>query len=301
MSRTLSEIYAQAKQKRDEYLELTEIKNGSKMSVMDAFTWVTSSCVWAFENILDVFKVDLAADLQNRINGTPAYFANALLKYQSGDELVVNEEGTQFSYANIDETKRVVTKVSYSEVTEAGFYDKTLLLKIATGTPGEYGQIAYDELLKIRAYLGKLLFAGQHAMVVSRKGDILVPKVTVYHDGGVPESEVFENITQVLKEYVANVGFDGAVYTQKIIDAIQRAEHVTDVQIDSDNTDHQGIFVAQYDDDNNIILNEAGGKLQKVGRYFVPNSGYLTESSGAGVEADVPTWASSIVLKLEDK
>lgn len=301
MARTLSEIYAVAKETRNKYLELTEFKNGSKMSVLDAFTWVTSACIWAHENIMDVFKVDLASDLQNRINGTPAYYANALLKYQSGDELEMNAEGTIFSYANIDESKRVVTKVSYSEVTEEGFNDKLLLLKIATGEPGAYQQIDEAELLKIRAYLNNILFAGQHALVVSRKGDVLIPKVTVYYDGAVEESELYQNIEAALNNFIANIAFDGAIYSQKIIDAIQSAEHVMDVQVDAGATDKQGIFIAQYDDDNNLIVDETGESIQKVGRYFVPNSGYVKESTGEGEEADLPTWRQSIILKLEDK
>ena len=68
MARTLTEIYLMAKQRRDERLELTEFHNSSKMSVLDAFTWVSSACIWTFENIMDVFKVDVAQDLQNRIN-----------------------------------------------------------------------------------------------------------------------------------------------------------------------------------------------------------------------------------------
>ena len=300
MARTLSEIYTEAKETRDSHLELTEFKNGSKMSVLDAFTWVASACIWAHENIMDVFKVDLASDLQNRINGTPSYFANALLKYQSGDDLVINDEGTICSYATVDETKRIITKVSYSEVAEENFNDKVLLLKIATGEAGNYSQIESDELLKVRAYLGKLLFAGQHAYVVSRKGDVLVPKLTVYYDGAVEASEVYQNIEDSLNDFIANLSFDGSVYAQKIIDAIQKAEHVTDVQIDSEATDKQGIFVAQYNDDNDIIVDDSGSKLQKVNRYFVPNSGYIKESTRADEESDIPTWAQSIILKLED-
>lgn len=300
MARTLSEIYTVAKETRDTYLELTEFSNGSKMSVLDAFTWVVSACIWAHENVMDVFKVDLASDLQNRINGTPAYYANALLKYQSGDDLVINEEGTICSYATIDTTKRIITKVAYSEVAEENFNDKMLLLKIATGEAGSHSQIDNDELVKIRAYLNKLLFAGQHALVVSRKGDVIVPKITVYYDGAVEESEVYKNIETALGNFITNVSFDGAVYAQKIIDAVQSAEHVVDVQVDSEATDKQGIFVAQYNDDNNIIVDDEGAKLQKVGRYFVPNSGYIRESTGTGDEADIPKWAQSIILKLED-
>jgi hypothetical protein len=270
------------------------------MSILDAFTWVTSSCIWAFENILDVFKVDLAKDLQNRVNGTPAYFANALLKYQSGDDLVVSEDGASFSYATIDESKRIISKVSYSEVVEDGYHDKLAIYKIATGEPGAYARIEEDELLAIRAYLGKILFAGQHAMVVSRNGDVLIPRVTVYHDGAISEDELYTNIENSLNDFIANMSFDGMLYAQKIIDCIQNAEHVTDVEVDRTGTDQQGIFIAMYDDDNNLI--EVGGSVeQRIGRYVIPNSGYIKQSTRSGKEENLQTWREAITLKLEDK
>lgn len=300
MARTLTEIYTVAKQCRDKYLELTEFQNDSKMSILDAFTWVTSSCIWAFENILDVFKVDLAKDLQNRVNGTPAYFANALLKYQSGDDLVVSEDGASFSYATIDESKRIISKVSYSEVVEDGYHDKLAIYKIATGEPGAYARIEEDELLAIRAYLGKILFAGQHAMVVSRNGDVFIPRVTVYHDGAISEDELYTNIENSLNDFIANMSFDGMLYAQKIIDCIQNAEHVTDVEVDRTGTDQQGIFIAMYDDDNNLIEVEDSVE-QRIGRYIIPNSGYIKQSTRSGKEENLQTWREAITLKLEDK
>lgn len=300
MARTLTEIYTVAKQCRDKYLELTEFQNDSKMSILDAFTWVTSSCIWAFENILDVFKVDLAKDLQNRVNGTPAYFANALLKYQSGDDLVISEDGASFSYATIDESKRIISKVSYSEVVEDGYHDKLAIYKIATGEPGAYARIEENELLAIRAYLGKILFAGQYAMVVSRNGDVLIPRVTVYHDGAISEDELYTNIENSLNDFIANMSFDGMLYAQKIIDCIQNAEHVTDVEVDRTGTDQQGIFIAMYDDDNNLIEVEDSVE-QRIGRYVIPNSGYIKQSTRSGKEENLQTWREAITLKLEDK
>ena len=256
--------------------------------------------MWSFENLLDVFKVDLAKDLTNRINGTPAYFANMLIKYQKGDELEVSEDGTRFGYATIDPNKRIVTKAAYSEGREDGFNDNMMILKIATGAPGAYAQIEHDELIKIRAYLNKLLFAGQHATVVSRLGDVLIPRVTVYHDGAVSEDEVYTNIENALKEFIANLDFNGVVYAQKVLDCIQKAEHVTDVFISSKATDLQGIFIVQYNDDNNII-EKSGSVEQRIERYVVPNSGYIKESTGTGKEENLQTWRSAITLKLEDK
>lgn len=301
MARTLTEIYTEASTYKAKYLELTEWKNNSKMSILDAFTWVTSACIWTFENIMDVFKVDLASDLQNRINGTAKYYANALMKYQSGDELEMNEEGTSFSYPTIDETKRIIKKVSYSEHQEEGFYDKKLVLKIATGEPGAYQKISDKELLAIRAYFRQIAFAGTHATIVSRSGDVLIPKVTVYYDGAVAEEEVYQGIEDSLNDFIANVGFDGLVYAQKVIDAIQKAEHVIDVYIDKNSTDLQGIFVAQYDDDNNLIAAEDGSYEHLVERCVVPNSGFLKQSSGADMEEGLKTWRESIILKVEQQ
>lgn len=299
MARSLTEIYLEAKDKRNQYLELTEFQNSSKMSILDAIMWVASACIWTFENILDVYKIDLAKDLQNRINGTAKYYANALMKYQSGDELEMNEDGTAFSYPTIDETKRIIKKVSYSEHQEEGFYDKKLLLKIATGEPGKYEKIGDAELLAIREYFRQIAFAGTQATIVSRLGDILIPKVTVYYDGAVTEDEVYQNIENSLNDYLANLGFDGLVYVQKILDAIQRAEHVVDVYIDKDATDMQGVFVAQYDDDNELIMTEGGGFEQLVDRCFTPNSGFIKQSSGNYPEDGLMTWRQSIIFRIE--
>ena len=300
MTRSLSEIYADAKECRNKYLELTEFENSSKMSILDAFTWVTATCIWTFENVMDVFKVDLARDLQNRINGTSKYFANALLKYQSGDDLAMNEEGTAFSYPHVDPTKRIITKVAYYEEEEAGFHDKITRFKIATGTPGNYSRIDENELIAIRAYLNSLLFAGQHARVVSRIGDVLVPRVVVYYDGGVTEDDLYSAIEDALNNYIAGIEFNGLVYAQKIIDAIQQVEHVTDVSVASNDTDNLGIFIASYDDDNNLIKDKNGSILFQIERYFVPNSGYIKQSSNSGLEKDLPKWRDTIILKLED-
>lgn len=305
MARTLTEIYAVSKSCRDQYLQLTEFQNSSKMSILDAFTWVTSACIWTFENILDVFKVDLARDLQNRINGTPAYYANAMLKYQHGDELIMNEEGTQFSYPIVDTTKRIITKVAYSENEETGFHDKELLLKVAKGEPGHYERLTEDELLSARAYLRQIAFAGTHFLMVSRKGDVLIPRVTVYYDGAIPVEDVYSNIENALNDFIANIDFNGVIYAQKVIDAIQTAEHVVDVYVNNAATDKQGIFIAQYDDDNNLIPRQVAddGTVityeERVTRYFLPNSGYVKESTGQDEEASLPTWRSAIVLKVE--
>lgn len=300
MARTLSEIYSEAKLEKDKRLELNGFDNDSKMSVMNAIVWVVSTCIWTFENLLDVFKVDLAKDLSNRVNGTPAYFSSMLLKYQKGDNLVVSDDGLKFGYANINENNRIISKVAYSEEEAVGFNDKTMVFKVATGSAGAYKSIDYEELLNVRDYLSKILFAGQRAIVVSRKGDILIPRVNVYHDGAVGDGVLYGAIEESLNAFIANIGFNGVVYAQHVIDALQRVEHVKDVSLVSGAGDgDKGIYVAQYDDDGNLI--EVDGQVERlVERYIVPNSGYMKQSTRSGLENSIPTWRESITLFKEN-
>ncbi len=301
MARTLENIYTEAKNCRNQYLELTEVENTSKMSILDAFTWVTSTCIWAFENIIDVFKVDLAKELQYRINGTPSYFANALLKYQSGDILTMNDEGTMFSYANIDPSKRIITKVAYNEEVEEGFHDKSMRFKIATTLPdGSLAQIDNAEMIGIRSYLNQLLFAGQQAKVVSRIGDVLVPRIIVYYDGDIAPDELYKDIEDAIQTYLANIDFNGVFYVQKVIDAIQGVKHVKDVSALSNNNS-LGIYVASYDDDNNLIYpNGEDSPLTRIERYYISSAGYFKQSTAEGAEKDIPRWRDTIILRLED-
>lgn len=126
------------------------------------------------------------------------------------------------------------------------------------------------------------------------QANVLVPRLTVFYDGAVPESEMYDAIESQLKEYVMNIEFDAAVYVSRLTDAIRRAEHVTDVHIDSDAIPEQGVFIASHDTDGKIQ------PMQKVNRMTYTSSGYLKESSGKEEEQDLPTFREAIILKIEN-
>ena len=137
MSRTIKEIYNEAVAERNRRLELAEFASDSKLSVMNGILWVVAAAIYSFETLLDVFAVDISEAINGRINGTPAYYANALLQYQQGDELTVREDGLAFGYPNVDETKRIITQVSYVESTDDRNLDSKLIL-MDTLTADEY-------------------------------------------------------------------------------------------------------------------------------------------------------------------
>ena len=145
----------------------------------------------------------------------------------------------------------------------------------------------------IQSYINRIKFAGTRIEVISRRGDILIPRVSVYYDGAALESDVYDYIEEQFNIYMQDMPFDSAVYVSDIIAAIRRAKHVRDVYIDGDATPAQGVFIAQYDIDG--VLSAP----LKVGRMVHTESGYLKQSSGKGSEATIPNFREAIKLIVD--
>ncbi len=294
MSRTLNTIYKEAVAERNKRLELAEFSSDSKLSILNGITWVVAAVIYSFETILDVFAYDISETINKRINGTPDYYARALLQYQKGDELTVRDDGLAFGYASVDESKQIITQVSYEESTDDVNLDSKLVLKVATGDKGNLSAIPADELVQIRTYLNRIKFAGTRIEVTSLPGDVLVPRLSVYWDGAVSEAEVYDNIEASLNEYMMNIDFNAGIYVSKVIAAIRSAEHVTDVWIDEEATPAQGVFLACYDADG--VLKP----LQKVARVQNTTSGYLRQSSGKDQEEGLPDFREALKLTVDE-
>lgn len=294
MSRTLNAIYKEAVAERNKRLELAEFSSDTKLSILNGITWVVSAVIYSFETILDVFAYDISETINKRINGTPDYYARALLQYQKGDELTVREDGLAFGYASVDESKQIITQVSYEESTDDINLDSKLVLKVATGDKGNLSPIPGDELVQIRTYLNRIKFAGTRIEVTSLPGDVLVPRLSVYWDGAISEAEVYDNIEASLNEYMMNIDFNAGIYVSKVMAAIRSAEHVTDVWIDEEATPAQGVFLACYDTDG--VLKP----LQKVARVQNTTSGYLRQSSGKGQEEGLPNFREALKLTVDE-
>lgn len=295
MSRPIKDIYNESIRERNKRLELSEFSNDSKLSIMNGIAWVTASVIYTFEALLDVFAIDISNTLNSRINGTPRYYANALLSYQKGDRLIVREDGLAFGYASSDDSKKIITQVSYSESSDDQNLDNKLLLKVATGERGKLSEISPEDLALITAYINQIKFAGTRIEVISRRGDVLIPMVSVYHDGAVMESALYDAIEERLNEHVMNIDFDAGIYVSKVVETIKSVEHVTDVYIDNDANPQQGVFLACYDTDGNLQ------PPTKINRVSETSSGYVRQSSGKDDEADLPNFRQAIKLILDSR
>jgi hypothetical protein len=107
------------------------------------------------------------------------------------------------------------------------------------------------------------------------------------------EAEIYDAIGEKLNEYVMNIDFDAGVYVSKVVEAIKKAEHVTDVYIDESAVPEQGVFLACHDADGHIL------PVQKINRMTHTASGYIRQSTGKDEERDLPTFRETIKLIID--
>lgn len=293
MARQIDEIVNEILAEKNKRLELDTLNSDSNVSIFRTWAYVQATVIHTFEVLNDLFQKNIDDNLLNRINGTPQYYIQALMKFQHGDSMKVLDGGTKFGYETVDATKRIITKASYQETKLAESLDKVLLFKVAKGKDGELEPLTEDELVSANSYLNTIKFAGTLTQLVSRRGDILIPRFTVYHDGGLPEAKLRESLRDGINAFISSMKFDSALYVSALMEAISNIEHVKDVYIDPSAMPAQGVFIREFNASGSI---EQERKVDRV-TYLI--SGYMKESTKSGDQVDVPNWDDSIVLKLE--
>ena len=293
MARSINEIYKEIVAEKDKRLELSEYKSDSKVSVINGIAWFVSAAIYSFETIMDTFIVDINDIIKDRINGTPSYYVNAALKYQHGDKLKIKDDGLGFGYEKTDETKRIITQASYQESSNPQSLDTKLILKVATGTNGKLSPLTEDQLTQVTAYINQIKFAGTYIEVVSRKGDIIIPRLTVFYDGSVMEETMRSALDDALNKFIMETEFNSAIYVSSIVSCLMAVEHVTDVYMDVNAVPQQGVYIVSYESDG------TQSEEKRVGRMTYASSGFLRESSKEGEEKDIPNFRESIVLKVD--
>ena len=269
MSRSISQIYAEALATRNNYLQITELDSGrtsSKMSIINLLTYVMAALIYTYETVLDYFEVNIAQLLATRINGTPEYYVaiSKLFQFNSntgtGDQLIFDEETLKLRYANVNADNRIISQAAYdnydpSDSTE-GIYlkvccDNTSQEEVSMGTL--YTPLTNAQLTAFRSYINSIKFLGAKIYPISVPGDILTIESceVIYNDLYITEDQAFDNVRKALIDYLGNLAYNGYVYYQAIIDAIQNAEYIVSVSAGA------VIKILQYDPATNSYAGEA--------------------------------------------
>lgn len=293
MSRSISQIYSEAVYNRNNYMQVTEMDSGilnsrSKMSIINLFTYVMAVMIYTYETILDVFEVNIARLLSQRINGTPEYYALIAKKYQydkaneAPDELYFDEDALKVRYRQIDTSHQIITQSAWeyniinttNNNGEEVAVRNGIVLKVCkdsesvdTESGAVYEPLSNYEMTGFRTYINQVKFLGAKISCISTYGDILtISNCNIkFNKDYITAAQAFENVKAALINYAQNIGYNGYIYYQAIIDAIQSAEYILDIEPNT------VITLTPFD----AALNDYGDPVVLNGR-TTAYSGYVT-------------------------
>lgn len=243
--RSVSQIYSEAVNTRNNYLQLTELNTGrsnSKLSMINLLTYVVAVCIHTYEAILDLFQIRIAEVLNGRINGTPDWYAMIARKFQynnvtdTGDEIKFNEDTMKIEYVQIDPSHRIIEKAAWQTD------DKSLILKVCKANDNSnevnngipYMQLNDHELTAFRMFIQQIKFVGADIYCESSPGDIITIVADkynpiFYNDSYVTAAQALSTLQQVMIDFANEMEFNGMFYYQSVLDVIRKAEHITDI------------------------------------------------------------------------
>lgn len=244
MSKSLSQIYSEAIQTRNNYLQITELNSGltnSKMSILNLITYVMSVLIHSYHVILDIFEIEIANIISTRINGTAQWYVIMATKFQYNnntkncDQLVFDEDTLKIKFNKVDTSHQIIAKAAYVDNdTKDGIILKVCKNNINSDEKNNgvnYMQLNSDELTAFKYYISQIKFIGANIQVLSIPGDIITVKncVVVYNDRYITEEQAFNNIKNALIKYTTTLDYNAFIYSQKIIDTIMSLDYIENI------------------------------------------------------------------------
>jgi len=209
---------------------LTDLTSTSKVSVWRLWAWLTAVAIWIHEKLWDAFKAEVDAIVAAAIPGTARWYREMCLNYQYNDEMVY--ENFKFIYNPVDVSKRIIARASATE--QGG----NVLLKVAKLVNGVPEKLSNDEFLAFTSYISKIKFAGTFCNIISAESDLMNATITVYYDpllintsGELLSNTAIKPAEDAVQNYLATLPWDGAMLKSAVVDAVQKAVGIADVEL----------------------------------------------------------------------
>lgn len=186
----------------------------------------------AHASIITVMRADMAS-IQNIVDnnhiGTAAWYVALAKQFQWSEteayQLVVDEQTGEIYYNIVNPADRIVTQAS-CVVSET-----SILVKVARGEPGNLQPLTDLQRLDLENYLRSLKIAGVKLGIVNEPADIVELTADIYYDPTFNTNLLKQSIVTALKQYSITLPYNGVVYRNAIIDAIQQVPGVADIVI----------------------------------------------------------------------
>lgn len=245
MARSIKEI---KKSMTDQFMASSELRNLYGLKATDTFETafsavslesmlfgVFASAVYVLETFFDSFKKDVDAKIESAIVATIPWYHRICKEYQHGDDLTYNSQTNSFGYAVEDPNKQLV-KYAACRDRGGGVY----ILVAGADSEGLPKALSDDVLQSFRTYISEIKPAGVLIEAYSYDPDVVTISAVIEYDSLllnpngslISDSSVFP-VEEAIKRYLRDITYGGVLNKTKLVDAIQSADGVKDVVLNS--------------------------------------------------------------------
>jgi len=248
--RSISEIYAYLAQQKATMSELdawvtseqgtldspelllSDINSGSKVAIWRLWLWIMAAGSWIVESLFGVHQGEIDAALESKAPHTLRWYADETKRFQYGYPMIWS--GNFFYYDPVIPEAQIVT---YATAREQG---GKVIIKTAKNSGANKEALSTLEKAALVEFWNKWKDAGVKLEVVSLPPDAVKVTMTIVRDRLVLDAinrllrdpSVYP-ILDAINHFSDNLEFDGVLKLSALVDAIQAAEGVVDIQLNA--------------------------------------------------------------------
>jgi hypothetical protein len=223
MARTVAQIKQSMLDAKNADPTLSTLTSTSQTAKWNLYYFIVASCIAIFEQLQDLFKIDLETIASTAAPSTPQWTRNKVLKFQTGDVAELNTSTFVIEYPTITTANQILTRCAVITAP-----NRTVLIKVAKSEPP--APVSGGELAELQSYVETFNPAGIAFTLINEESDKMEVAATIYYNGQY-SSVVATNVEAALNSYMANLPFNGVISTQAVVDAMQAVEGVISISL----------------------------------------------------------------------
>jgi hypothetical protein len=210
---------------------LADLTSTSKVSIWRLQLWLVAFGIYIHEQLWDAAKSELEEAASNVVSGTARWYSKQCLLFQYGYPLLYLND--KFQYSQIDLNAQIIKRAAC--VDQNGI----VLLKVAKFVSNNILPLNSTELAAFQVYINQIKYAGTQTIIVSQNPDFLRLSIDLYYDpqvidgnGMLLNGSTFP-VHEAIESFISNLPFNGELHLSSLVDAIQIAQGVKDIHLNS--------------------------------------------------------------------
>jgi hypothetical protein len=204
----------------------------SNVSIEGLLIYVVATAIYLIERTIDTFTQEINQRIINDAVCSIPWYVNKVLNYQHGHPLVFIPQSYSFGYEIENNEAKIVKYAAVRQI--EGTVTK---LQILTNKEGKV-PLTSDEHLAFQAYVRQIGAAGIHYdFITALPTDVRITAQIIYdplllNGSGLLHGTTTNTVNEALLNYINNVAFGGVILKSKLVDAIQSALGVYDLNLE---------------------------------------------------------------------